>query len=136
LGVNVDHVATVRQARGGDNPDPVRAAILAQSAGADGITAHLREGPAAYLRRRHRAAVESADDSAQSGNGGDRRDGGDCLEASAACRVHRTGEAGERTTEGGIEARGPAQPPQSIVAALGAARIRVSMFIEPDQAAA
>jgi hypothetical protein len=43
LGVNVDHVATVRQARGGDNPDPVRAAILAQSAGADGITAHLRE---------------------------------------------------------------------------------------------
>ena len=43
LGVNVDHVATVRQARGGDNPDPVRAAILAQQAGADGITAHLRE---------------------------------------------------------------------------------------------
>ena len=43
LGVNIDHVATVRNARGGDNPDPVRAAILAQSAGADGITAHLRE---------------------------------------------------------------------------------------------
>src|SRR5215469_552557 len=43
LGVNVDHVATVREARGGDNPDPVRAAILAQGAGADGITAHLRE---------------------------------------------------------------------------------------------
>ena len=43
LGVNVDHVATVREARGGDNPDPVRAAIMAQAAGADGITAHLRE---------------------------------------------------------------------------------------------
>ena len=43
LGVNIDHVATVRNARGGDNPDPVRAAILAQAAGADGITAHLRE---------------------------------------------------------------------------------------------
>src|SRR5271169_807081 len=43
LGVNIDHVATVRNARGGDNPDPVRAAILAASAGADGITAHLRE---------------------------------------------------------------------------------------------
>src|ERR1700719_1129383 len=43
LGVNIDHVATVRNARGGDNPDPVRAAILAQQAGADGITAHLRE---------------------------------------------------------------------------------------------
>ena len=43
LGVNIDHVATVRNARGGDNPDPVRAAILAQASGADGITAHLRE---------------------------------------------------------------------------------------------
>ena len=43
LGVNIDHVATVRNARGGDNPDPVRAAQLAQAAGADGITAHLRE---------------------------------------------------------------------------------------------
>ena len=46
LGVNVDHVATVRNARGGDNPDPVRAAILAAEAGADGITAHLRNIPA------------------------------------------------------------------------------------------
>ncbi|HMH64311.1 MAG TPA: pyridoxine 5'-phosphate synthase, partial [Rhizomicrobium sp.] len=43
LGVNIDHVATVRNARGGDTPDPVRAAILAAAAGADGITAHLRE---------------------------------------------------------------------------------------------
>ncbi|HBP60256.1 MAG TPA: pyridoxine 5'-phosphate synthase, partial [Alphaproteobacteria bacterium] len=43
LGVNIDHVATLRNARGGDNPDPVRAALAAQAAGADGITAHLRE---------------------------------------------------------------------------------------------
>src|ERR1700745_1180156 len=43
LGVNVDHIATVRNARGGDRPDPVRAALLAIEAGADGITAHLRE---------------------------------------------------------------------------------------------
>ena len=43
LGVNIDHVATIRNARGGDHPDPVRAAILAANAGADGITAHLRE---------------------------------------------------------------------------------------------
>ena len=43
LGVNIDHVATVRNARGGDYPDPVRAALLAVEAGADGITAHLRE---------------------------------------------------------------------------------------------
>ncbi len=43
LGINIDHVATVRNARGGVRPDPVRAAIIAQEAGADGITAHLRE---------------------------------------------------------------------------------------------
>jgi len=43
LGINIDHVATVRNARGGDTPDPARAAKLAQAAGADGITAHLRE---------------------------------------------------------------------------------------------
>ena len=43
LGVNIDHVATVRNARGGDAPDPIRAALIAQNAGADGITAHLRE---------------------------------------------------------------------------------------------
>ena len=43
LGVNIDHVATIRNARGGDNPDPVRAAVMAEAAGADGITAHLRE---------------------------------------------------------------------------------------------
>ena len=43
LGVNIDHVATIRNARGGGHPDPVRAAILAVAAGADGITAHLRE---------------------------------------------------------------------------------------------
>ena len=43
LGVNIDHVATIRNARGGDHPDPVRAAVLAAEAGADGITAHLRE---------------------------------------------------------------------------------------------
>ena len=43
LGVNVDHIATIRNARGGDNPDPVRGALIAMEAGADGITAHLRE---------------------------------------------------------------------------------------------
>ena len=43
LGVNIDHVATVRNARGGDVPDPVRAALIAQEAGADGITAHYRQ---------------------------------------------------------------------------------------------
>ena len=55
LGVNIDHVATVRNARGGAHPDPVRAALLAEQAGADGITAHLRED------RRHIRDADIAD---------------------------------------------------------------------------
>ena len=50
LGVNIDHVATLRNARGGDNPDPIRAALMAQAAGADGITAHLREDRHPWVR--------------------------------------------------------------------------------------
>ncbi len=133
LGVNVDHVATVREARGGDNPDPVRAAILAQQAGADGITAHLRED------RRHISDDDIARLSAM-------LDIPLNLEMAAtdemaaialkhrphaACIVPEKRE--ERTTEGGIDAAGQHNRLQPIVAALGAARIRVSMFIEPDR---
>jgi len=134
LGVNVDHVATVRQARGGDNPDPVRAAILAQSAGADGITAHLRED------RRHisdndiarlskalsiplnleMAATEEMAEIALR------------HKPHAACIVPEKRE--ERTTEGGIDAAGQHNRLASIVGTLVAAGIRVSMFIEPDKA--
>ena len=133
LGVNVDHVATVRQARGGDNPDPVRAAILAQSAGADGITAHLRED------RRH----ISDDDIARLSKGlkiplNLEMAATDEMEAialnhlpNAVCIVPEKRE--ERTTEGGIDAAGQHNRLKPIVAALGAARIRVSMFIEPDR---
>ncbi|MEM7711290.1 MAG: pyridoxine 5'-phosphate synthase, partial [Pseudomonadota bacterium] len=59
LGINIDHVATLRNARGGDNPDPVRAALLAQSAGADGITAHLREDRR-HIRDADMAAIAEA----------------------------------------------------------------------------
>ena len=132
LGVNIDHVATVRNARGGDNPDPVRAAILAARAGADGITAHLRED------RRHisdddierltkalsiplNLEMAATDEMAAI-----------ALKARprAACIVPEKRE--ERTTEGGIDAAGQHNRLKPIVAALGAARIRVSMFIEPD----
>jgi pyridoxine 5-phosphate synthase len=134
LGVNVDHVATVRQARGGDNPDPARAAIMAQGAGADGITAHLRED------RRHisdgdierltkalsiplNLEMAATDEMASI-----------ALKARphAACIVPEKRE--ERTTEGGIDAAGQHNRLKPIVSALGAARIRVSMFIEPDKA--
>ena len=134
LGVNVDHVATVRQARGGDNPDPVRAAILAQSAGADGITAHLRED------RRHisdddiarlskalsiplnleMAATEEMAEIALR------------HKPHAACIVPEKRE--ERTTEGGLDVRGHQAQLKPYAQELRAAGIRVSLFIEPDQA--
>jgi pyridoxine 5-phosphate synthase len=133
LGVNIDHVATVRNARGGDNPDPVRAAILAQQSGADGITAHLRED------RRHisdddiarlkaeihiplnleMAATEEMLAIALK------------FKPHACCIVPEKRE--ERTTEGGIDAIGQHNRLKPIVAALVDAGIRVSMFIEPDR---
>jgi pyridoxine 5-phosphate synthase len=133
LGVNVDHVATVRQARGGDNPDPVRAAIMAQEAGADGITAHLRED------RRH----ISDDDIARLSKAlsiplnlemaatDEMADIALRHKPHAACIVPEKRE--ERTTEGGIDAAGQHNRLKPIVSALGAAHIRVSMFIEPDK---
>jgi pyridoxine 5-phosphate synthase len=133
LGVNIDHVATVRNARGGDNPDPVRAAILAAGAGADGITAHLRED------RRHisdgdierltkalgiplnleMAATEEMLAIALK------------AKPHAACIVPEKRE--ERTTEGGIDCITQFERLKPIVAALSNAGIRVSMFIEPDR---
>jgi len=133
LGVNIDHVATVRNARGGADPDPVRAAKLAQAAGADGITAHLRED------RRHISDADIAalatalsiplnlemaatDEMAKIALR---------HRPHAACIVPEKRE--ERTTEGGIDAVGQQARLSPIVAALGEAGIRVSMFIEPDR---
>jgi len=133
LGVNIDHVATVRNARGGDNPDPVRAAILAQQSGADGITAHLRED------RRH----ISDDDIARLSRAikiplnlemaatADMLDIALKAKPHAACIVPEKRE--ERTTEGGIDVVGHFARLQPIVTKLVSAGIRVSMFIEPDR---
>ena len=133
LGINIDHVATVRNARGGDNPDPVRAARLAQEAGADGITAHLREDRR-HIRDEDIAALKqhltiplnlemAATD--------------EMLAIAlkhrphAACIVPEKRE--ERTTEGGIDCISGFARLQPIVAALKDAGIRVSLFIEPDR---
>jgi pyridoxine 5-phosphate synthase len=132
LGVNVDHVATVRNARGGATPDPVRAALLAIEAGADGITAHLRED------RRHihdddmkrlkasikkplnfeMAATEAMLDIALR------------IRPHACCLVPE--KRTERTTEGGLDVIGGFASLKPFVAELGKAGIRVSMFIEPS----
>lgn len=132
LGVNIDHVATVRNARGAGYPDPVRAALLAAEAGADGITAHLRED------RRHITDDDIARLSEQLTIPLN-------LEMAAtdemlaialrhrphaACIVPEKRE--ERTTEGGLDAAGKHNQLQHLVGALGAAKIRVSLFIEPD----
>ena len=132
LGVNVDHVATLRQARGTRYPDPVKAALDAEEAGADGITVHLRED------RRH---IRDSDlDAIMAGatlpiN----------LEMAAteemlaialrhkphaACIVPEKRE--ERTTEGGLDAAGLHNTLMPIVGRLSEAGIRVSLFIEPE----
>ena len=133
LGVNIDHVATVRNARGGDTPDPVRAAKLAEEAGADGITAHLRED------RRH---IEDADIDALM----------DALtvplnfemaataemqkialrhKPHAVCIVPEKRE--ERTTEGGLEVAREENQLAHFIAPLREAGCRVSIFIAADQ---
>ena len=134
LGVNIDHVATIRNARGGEHPDPVKAALLAVKAGADGITAHLRED------RRHirdedittlMAALtvplnlEMAATEEMLGIALKHR-------PHAACIVPEKRE--ERTTEGGLDAAGQIEALEPIVKALSSAGIRVSLFIEADPA--
>ncbi|MCI4660205.1 MAG: pyridoxine 5'-phosphate synthase [Neomegalonema sp.] len=134
LGVNIDHVATIRNARGGAHPDPVRAAKIAEAAGADGITAHLRED------RRHirdedlallsaelhiplnleMAATEEMQAIALRWH------------PHAVCLVPEKRE--ERTTEGGLDAARDTNRLRDFIAPLREAGSRVSLFIEPDEA--
>ncbi len=133
LGVNIDHVATIRNARGGLHPDPLRAAEAAAAAGADGITAHLRED------RRHITDadierlmaeialplnLEMAATQEMLGIALAHR-------PHAACIVPEKRE--ERTTEGGLDAAGQYEMLKPFVEQLGEAGIRVSLFIEPGE---
>jgi len=132
LGVNIDHVATVRNARGGGYPDPVRAALIAAAAGADGITAHLRED------RRHitDADIERLSAELSVPLNLEMAATDEMLGIAlrhrphAACIVPERRE--ERTTEGGLDAAGQHNHLAPMVRELGAARVRVSLFIEPD----
>lgn len=134
LGVNIDHVATIRNARGGAHPDPVRAARLAAAAGADGITAHLRED------RRHMTDtdIERLTANIDLPLNLEMAATGEMLEIAlrhrpnAACIVPE--RRAERTTEGGLDAAGGSDRLRPFVEELGAAGIRVSLFIEPEEA--
>ncbi len=132
LGVNIDHVATIRNARGGEHPDPMRAAHMVEAAGGDGITVHLREdrrhirdADLDIIMREIRLPINlemAATD--------------EMLEIAlrhkphAACIVPERRE--ERTTEGGLDAAGQHNHLAPIVTRLADAGIRVSLFIEPD----
>ncbi len=134
LGVNIDHVATVRNARGGDYPDPVRAAFDAAKAGADGITAHLRED------RRHITDedIERLSEALTIPLNLEMAATDEMLAIAlrhrphAACIVPEKRE--ERTTEGGLDAAGGHNHLAPFVSELKGANIRVSLFIEPDPA--
>lgn len=132
LGVNIDHVATIRNARGGRHPDPLRAAHLAIEAGADGITAHLRED------RRHISDNDIARLKSELTRplNLEMAATAEMLAIAlrhlpnACCLVPEKRE--ERTTEGGLDVAGQEANLKPVVGDLKAAGIRVSLFIEPD----
>jgi pyridoxine 5-phosphate synthase len=132
LGVNIDHVATIRNARGGDHPDPVRAAEIVAQVGGDGITAHLRED------RRHirDADIERIMAATTLPLNFEMAATDEMVEIAlrhrphAACIVPEKRE--ERTTEGGLDAAGQHNHLAPLVTRLREAGIRVSLFIEAD----
>ncbi|RMH51304.1 MAG: pyridoxine 5'-phosphate synthase [Zetaproteobacteria bacterium] len=133
LGVNIDHVATIRQARGTDYPDPVSAALLAVDAGADGITAHLREdrrhiqdrdmARLAWHPRIGHLNMEMAPTNEMVAICCD-------LRPQACCLVPE--RRAELTTEGGLDVAGHRPRLASVVARLREAGVRVSLFIDPE----
>src|SRR3984957_4804422 len=138
LGVNIDHVATVRNARGGRHPDPLKAAEIAIAAGADGITAHLREDrrhivddDIARLKARISKPLNLEMAATPEMIGIARK-----LRPHAVCVVPERRQ--ERTTEGGLDAAGQREILRAAVGELAAEGIRVSLFIaaEPVQIAA
>lgn len=135
LGINIDHVATVRNARGGALPDPVRMAHLAVEAGADGITAHLRED------RRHirDADIERIRAEVAAPLNFEMAATAEMLGIALKVRPHASclvpEKREERTTEGGLDVIGAKAQVAPVVKELSAAGIRVSLFVEADEEA-
>ena len=134
LGVNIDHVATIRNARGGRHPDPVKAAEIAIAAGADSITAHLREDRRhivdddiarlkASLKKPLNLEMAATPEMVQIARK---------VRPHAACLVPE--RRAERTTEGGLDAAGQRQLLRDIVGELTGAGVRVSLFIAAEPA--
>ncbi|MBO6604638.1 MULTISPECIES: pyridoxine 5'-phosphate synthase [Paracoccaceae] len=134
LGVNIDHVATLRNARGGALPDPVRAAMAAQGAGADGITAHLREDRR-HIRDDDIAAILKAIEiplNFEMAATDEMQEIALMHRPHAVCLVPERRE--ERTTEGGLEVAADQNRLASFIGPLADAGCRVSLFIAPDPA--
>src|SRR5438105_614054 len=133
LYINVDHVATVRQARRGNEPDPVTAARLCEDAGADGITAHLREDRRHIqdddIRRLARDVRTVLNLEMACTN--------EMLDIAAQLRPHQVSFVPERreeiTTEGGLDVTREPSRLREAVTRMNAAGIRTSMFIDPDE---
>ena len=132
LGVNIDHVATVRNARGGAHPDPLHAARIAIAAGADGITMHLREDRR-HIRdddlARAMATLTAPINLEMAATA-------EMVRIACAARPHACCLVPERreevTTEGGLDVAGQIDALRPAVAALSDAGIRVSLFVDPD----
>ncbi len=132
LGVNIDHVATIRNARGGAFPDPARAAEIAQAAGADGITIHLREDRR-HIRDDDLTRIRAATDlpiNLEMAVTDEMLVIGERFKPHAACFVPEKRE--ERTTEGGLNVAGLHNQVAPAVARMREVGSRVSLFIEPD----
>ena len=134
LGVNVDHAATLRNARGGTHPDPLRAAEAAVAAGADGITMHLREDRR-HIRdddvRRMRRTLGAPINLEMAATAGMVAFAAE-IRPRACCLVPE--RRAELTTEGGLDALGAEAALRPTVAALNAAGARVSLFLDPEPA--
>ena len=131
LGVNIDHVATMRNARGGNHPEPAKAAAIAEAAGADGITIHLREDRR-HIRDADLAAVRAATNlpiNLEMATTPEMLANALAFRPHAACLVPERRE--ERTTEGGLDVARLHNQVAPFVNRLGEAKIRVSLFIEP-----
>ena len=133
LGVNIDHVATIRNARGGDHPDPVRAAEIVAAVGGDGITAHLREDRR-HIRDNDLSRIQAATGlplNLEMAATEEMLAIALAHKPHAACIVPEKRE--ERTTEGGLDAAGQHNRLAPMVSRLADEGIRVSLFIEADE---